>query len=279
MPIWTSLIRLLRRRIVLGLIFGLSLTYCAVSLLRQEGKSISFENDFEDIDDNTFLNENEDNSDEQVSMKSSLWEMDVLDDNNIDSLESIAGQENNDSSIHCRNSIQGKVLIVDEKGYVCLRRDILASGCCNPELPKNSQDEQAATTKKRDKYSCETCNSQGCCAIYEYCVSCCLHPGKHRVRSKKPVENREGKGQRGEEVLKLRLRALDRFQFCLAACRTSSASVRHENTYKNPHSKHCYNPYAPMSHRRTQRDLEAINSHNNNNNNNNNNNLFTSSSD
>lgn len=267
MPIWTSFIRLLRRRIVLGLIFGLSLTYCAVSLLRQEGKNISFENDFEDIDDNTFLNENEDNSDEQVSIKSSLWEMDVMDDNN-DSLEPIAGQDNNDSSIHCRNSIQGKVLIVDERGYVCLRRDILASGCCNPELPKNEQamnkDEQTTIPKKRDKFSCETCNAQGCCAIYEYCVSCCLHPGKHRVRSKKPLEIQE-KAQRGEDVLKRRLRALDRFQFCLAACRTSSASVRHENTYKNPHSKHCYNPYAPSSHRRTQRDLDSVN-----------NNVFTS---
>ncbi|XP_051160465.1 SREBP regulating gene protein [Leptopilina boulardi] len=272
MPIWTSLIRLLRRRIVLGLIFGLSLTYCAVSLLRQEGKSISFENDFEDIDDNTFLNENEDNSDEQVSMKSSLWEMDVLDDNIVDSLEPIGGQENNnDSSIHCRNSIQGKVLIVDEKGYVCLRRDILASGCCNPELPKNSQDDQLAISKKREKFSCETCNSQGCCAIYEYCVSCCLHPGKHRVKSKKSSDNREIKAQRGEDVLKNRLRGLDRFQFCLAACRTSSASVRHENTYKNPHSKHCYNPYTLNSHRRSQRDLESINSNNNN--------VFTSSSD
>lgn len=36
MPSCTSLIRLLRRRLVLGLIFALSLTYCAFSLLRNE---------------------------------------------------------------------------------------------------------------------------------------------------------------------------------------------------------------------------------------------------
>lgn len=31
---------------------------------------------------------------------------------------------------------------------------------------------------RRERYSCKTCNPQGCCTIYEYCVSCCLHPGK-----------------------------------------------------------------------------------------------------
>lgn len=35
---------------------------------------------------------------------------------------------------------------------------------------------------------------------------------------------------RDQDVVKKRLRNLDRFQICLAACRTSSASVRHENT-------------------------------------------------
>lgn len=41
-------------------------------------------------------------------------------------------------------------------------------------------------------------------------------------------------------VLKERLKNLDRFQLCSMACRTSSASVHHESTYKNPDAKYCY---------------------------------------
>lgn len=40
------------------------------------------------------------------------------------------------------------------------------------------KNEDTSTTPRRERYSCKTCNAQGCCAIYEYCVSCCLHPGK-----------------------------------------------------------------------------------------------------
>lgn len=51
------------------------------------------------------------------------------------------------------------------------------------------------------------------------------------------------------------IRNSDRFQICLAVCRTSSSSVRHENTYKDPFAKHCYIP---------QRYRRNINSLNNN---------------
>ena len=94
----------------------------------------------------------------------------------------------------CRNSIQGKVLMADDQGlyfkilkmtspvrtpkcwencsfsgYVCLRADLYSTtGCCRTSGPKTQ------------RYSCETCNDHGCCSIYEYCVSCCLHPDKVR---------------------------------------------------------------------------------------------------
>lgn len=66
----------------------------------------------------------------------------------------------------CRNSVQGKVLIVDDRGFVCQRTDLQSSGCC---------DLDAVGSKL---HSCETCNLSGCCTIYEYCVSCCLNPDK-----------------------------------------------------------------------------------------------------
>lgn len=67
---------------------------------------------------------------------------------------------------NCRNSIQGKALIVDDRGFVCSRSDLLWTGCCNTE------------NKYTKQYKCETCNEINCCRIYEYCVSCCLHPDK-----------------------------------------------------------------------------------------------------
>lgn len=63
------------------------------------------------------------------------------------------------------------------------------------------------------------------------------------------------KVQRNEDVVRTRLRNLDRFQICLAACRTSSASVRNENTYKDPLAKHCYAMQPMNSQQRHRRDV------------------------
>lgn len=79
--------------------------------------------------------------------------------------ESIENNTNTNTG-HCRNSVQGKSLIVDDRGYVCHRPDIQWSGCCNSD---------AVGTKR---YSCETCNTNRCCMIYEHCASCCLNPNK-----------------------------------------------------------------------------------------------------
>lgn len=39
----------------------------------------------------------------------------------------------------------------------------------------------------------------------------------------------------------------DHFELCLAKCRTNSQSVQHENSYKDPKSKHCYGETAPTT--------------------------------
>lgn len=67
-----------------------------------------------------------------------------------------------------------------------------------------------------------------------------------------------------EDTMKVRLRNMDRFQSCLAVCRTSSASVRHENTYKDPHSKHCYTIQPPYNHQRHRRDIKSLNNNRDN---------------
>ncbi|XP_076675164.1 SREBP regulating gene protein isoform X2 [Andrena cerasifolii] len=269
-----GLLRIIRRRLVLGLIFALSLTYCAFSLFRNEQKTLTLDNDLDDMDA-MMINDNNDDlisEDEAISEqlrasgKPPPWQDQGANDNAVN-IEAMSNLNDTDTVIHpCRNSVQGKALIVDERGIVCARQDILPNGCCSMEQKDSTKDEEASATK-RERYSCKTCNVQGCCAIYEYCVSCCLHPGK-QVKGRKDVllgllrDNH--KAHRDQDVVKKRLRNLDRFQVCLAACRTSSASVRHENTYKDPHSKHCYTLQPPYSHQRHRRDTDSFNNNGDN---------------
>lgn len=62
---------------------------------------------------------------------------------------------------------------------------------------------------------------------------------------------------------RLRIRNPDRFQICLAICRTSSSSVRHENTYKDPLAKFCYVPQ-PLNSQRHQRNFNSLNNNGDN---------------
>lgn len=73
---------------------------------------------------------------------------------------------------------QGKSLIVDDKGYVCTRHEVLPNGCCSVNDPKKIKPTSTVPSIKKSRFTCETCNSQGCCGVYEYCVSCCLDPKK-----------------------------------------------------------------------------------------------------
>jgi len=262
MPSCTGLIRLLRRRLVLGLIFALSLSYCAFSLLRNEKRGSPILNNDLDMDPMMINDNNEDLMPDdntlleelRASGKSPLWQMEVLDqaaNDNAGNMDASNLNASDASAQSCRNSIQGKGLIVDDRGIVCSRHEVLSNGCCTVEQRQTSKNVEALSMARRERYSCKTCNPQGCCTIYEYCVSCCLHPDK-LIRSRKDVLLGSAKIQKDG---KMPIRNLDRFQICLAVCRTSSSSVRHENTYKDPLAKHCYIP---------QRYRHNINSLNNN---------------
>uniref|UniRef100_A0A1B6MB29 SREBP regulating gene protein n=1 Tax=Graphocephala atropunctata TaxID=36148 RepID=A0A1B6MB29_9HEMI len=190
----------IRRKIVLGIIFTLSLTYCIISFV-------------------------------SVPVDHEVKEIDVLPARKLD--ESFiwhSGDENNGTVkvTTCRNSVQGQVLIVDDKGYVCNRSEILANGCCDSSL--------ASVVR----YSCDTCKDNGCCRIYEYCISCCLHPDKKDL-----LQNVLGKAPETFRVLFASV--TDHFELCLAKCRTSSQSVQHENSYKDPRAKHCYGDSPPST--------------------------------
>uniref|UniRef100_A0ABI7YPK0 SREBP regulating gene protein n=1 Tax=Felis catus TaxID=9685 RepID=A0ABI7YPK0_FELCA len=126
----------------------------------------------------------------------------------------------------CRNSIQGKHLITDELGYICERKDLLVNGCCNVNVPGTKQ------------YRCDGCLPNGCCSAYEYCVSCCLQPSKQLLLER--FLNRAAVAFQN-----LFMAVEDHFELCLAKCRTSSQSVQHENTYRDPIAKYCYGESPP----------------------------------
>ncbi|XP_059147587.1 SREBP regulating gene protein-like [Physella acuta] len=137
-------------------------------------------------------------------------------------------EESNDTEIvKCRNSRQGRVLIVDQKGYVCRHEHVGTNKCCNTKHPSTKH------------HSCESCLSNGCCSIYEHCVSCCLQPKNQHLLSKIVKENLEA-------PYNLFISEVENvFDLCLAKCRTSSQSVQHENSYRDASVKYCYGDRPP----------------------------------
>ncbi|KAK7088192.1 SREBP regulating gene protein-like [Littorina saxatilis] len=127
----------------------------------------------------------------------------------------------------CRNSQQGKSLIVDEKGYVCGREELDSIQCCD------------AKHSLVTRYVCESCLPNGCCSVYEHCVSCCLQPDKQ------PLLRRILKEAAVETFEIFASEVKDQFELCLAKCRTSSQSVQHENSYRHPNVKYCYGDKPP----------------------------------
>lgn len=121
-------------------------------------------------------------------------------------------------------------------GYVCQRSEVASTGCCAVD---------AANTRR---YCCETCQANGCCSIYEYCISCCMHPQKITLLQKIIGE--------ASETFKMLVASItDHFELCLTKCRTSSESVHHENSYRDPKAKHCYADEPPGQSRPTKSQL------------------------
>ncbi|KYO31753.1 hypothetical protein Y1Q_0022830 [Alligator mississippiensis] len=185
--------KLLRKRWVLGIVFGLSLIYFLTSTFKQEERSVRDRNLLQVQDHEQPI----------------VWKVQF----SLGNSSQLSNQ--------CRNSVQGKLLITDELGYICERKDLLVNGCCNVNVPHTKL------------YSCYSCLPNGCCSVYEYCVSCCLQPNKQHLLER--FLNRAAIAFQN-----LFMAVEDHFELCLAKCRTSSQSVQHENTYRDPIAKYCY---------------------------------------
>ncbi|KAM3174195.1 hypothetical protein ACTXT7_011025 [Hymenolepis weldensis] len=122
---------------------------------------------------------------------------------------------------YCNNTLQGATKITDDRGFLCLRRNLLANGCCD------------RTKRLTLRHVCSTCSSIFCCQSYENCVSCCLNPINislwKNVLLLAKIENQ----------LSI-LSSKSVFELCSSRCRTSSESVINANAYRDPLRKYCF---------------------------------------
>lgn len=124
----------------------------------------------------------------------------------------------------CRNTVQGKILLCDDAGFVCLRDDLLSNGCC---------------PTKNERFICDSCETiTSCCTKYEVCVSCCLRPQNKDVLTSFVMNTINS-------LERLFGSIGDQFELCLSKCRTSSLSVQHENTYRDSEYKYCFGSDPP----------------------------------
>ncbi|CDS42765.1 hypothetical protein EmuJ_001048200 [Echinococcus multilocularis] len=127
---------------------------------------------------------------------------------------------------HCHHTVQGVSRVTDEFGYVCIRSNLLRTGCCD------------RTKRTSSRFICSTCSSLRCCSVYEYCVSCCLNPVNLGIW-KRVLELAQLKAQL--DVLS----ATSVFEFCSARCRTSSESVVNANAYRDAERRFCFGVELP----------------------------------
>eukprot|EP00117_Sycon_ciliatum_P002082 scpid91074/ scgid1292/ UPF0454 protein C12orf49 len=128
----------------------------------------------------------------------------------------------------CNHTSQGPTMTVDDQGVVCPMRYLQPGGCCPRQHNSSVQ------------HTCISCMpTTHCCSRWEYCVSCCLRP-QQKVSVRSMVQRLRA------ALSPLYLAVHEQFEFCTSKCRTSSQSVRHENTYRDPMFKYCYGLQLPQ---------------------------------
>lgn len=176
------------------------------------------------------------------------------------------GLRADDTAARCDNTAQGPLVVTDANGappyrgdfqlaaahetagYVCTRRqlDSARPGCCN---------ETDASLPRVSRFTCDACDTEPphCCDVFEHCVSCCMHP--LNVRRPAPAW-KLGANKPGvygcicyaPDQINTRREflshadpahpvygdpaALTVFGYCQFRCRSSSASVQHQNSYR-----------------------------------------------
>lgn len=156
----------------------------------------------------------------------------------------------------CENSLSGKLVICDSRGFVCPLVELnQTNGCCNHLIDLSTDQKQyirgqLSGVKVREKlydghylkpsiqFDCSNCmTDNNCCNEYENCISCCLKPANLLknlpLYSTLPVFKSRFAEDSGL------IKQHNSFDYCRHVCRTSSLSVQTENSYRGFHS-YCF---------------------------------------
>lgn len=177
--------------------------------------------------------------------------------------------------------------VVDSTGAICLDSNVSEeTNCCvsggdvgvpsrgfmdaaeaPPSFSAADVSQQLTAGSGVLRYVCSSCDEiTGCCAAYEVCVSCCMHPS-HWGAAEAVGSSRAARIPTDKELRHFALvdiladsgtaivsqsrqheqeKQWRRFSYCTYRCRTSSGSVQHENSYRGPQAN-CYAGYeAPL---------------------------------
>mmetsp|Transcript_7697 Transcript_7697/g.47605 ORF Transcript_7697/g.47605 Transcript_7697/m.47605 type:complete len:257 (-) Transcript_7697:2645-3415(-) len=134
-------------------------------------------------------------------------------------------------SFQCQSTASGSNYIADDEGKVCNWMD---------------RDPNTACCRSGEKYTCGRCTEEGCCDVYEQCVSCCLgrmEPSEWNDRRQLP--SRPGVGKWNTP-----------FELCNNVCRTNANMTVHENAYRSAF-RFCFN-HTGRHPSRTQQESNTI---------------------
>ena len=131
----------------------------------------------------------------------------------------------------CEHTVDGRLALVDDRGFVCPHRMIGYDGCCNSSAA-------GATADIVRQFACDRCDASGCCDEVEACISCCLKP-KHRAGFSAALASRPQAAKLAR--FKDLMTPLDT---CVVLCRHSSEATVHENEYSSERH-HCFAAAAP----------------------------------
>lgn len=115
--------------------------------------------------------------------------------------------------------------VTDSTGKVCTDTTIdRTTGCCNENALETSS-------------PCESCDlGTGCCQRMELCVACCMQSDSNMLEVSSKVKH---------FLFRELIENEDWFGYCSLRCRTSSESVKQENSYRS-HEHHCFLQHAPL---------------------------------
>eukprot|EP00465_Bigelowiella_longifila_P011010 CAMPEP_0185254310 /NCGR_PEP_ID=MMETSP1359-20130426/3049_1 /TAXON_ID=552665 /ORGANISM="Bigelowiella longifila, Strain CCMP242" /LENGTH=402 /DNA_ID=CAMNT_0027837191 /DNA_START=292 /DNA_END=1500 /DNA_ORIENTATION=- len=86
------------------------------------------------------------------------------------------------NNTRCLHTKQGKRLVADSSGAVCLRKDVKADGCCKGSISALEDHHHHHHRHHHGNVSCGTCHEElQCCESYEYCVSCCSNREQNQI--------------------------------------------------------------------------------------------------